>query len=97
MWMMLQQDHAEDYVIATGTNHSVKEFLELAFSSVGLHWEDYVVTDPKFLRPAEVDHLLGDASKAKKNLGWQPEVDFKGLVHMMVEADLARYKAQMRA
>ncbi len=97
MWMMLQQDHAEDYVIATGTNHSVKEFLELAFSSVGLHWEDYVVTDPKLLRPAEVDHLLGDSSKAKKMLGWKPEVDFKGLVHMMVEADLARYKAQMRA
>ena len=96
MWMMLQQDHPEDYVIATGTNHSVKEFLELAFSSVGLHWEDFVVTDPKLMRPAEVDHLLGDASKAKKNLGWQPEVDFKGLVHMMVEADLARYKAQMR-
>ncbi len=97
MWMMLQQDHAEDYVIATGTNHSVKEFLELAFSSVGLHWEDYVVTDPKLLRPAEVDHLLGDSSKAKQRLGWKPEVDFKGLVHMMVEADMARYKAQMRA
>jgi GDPmannose 4,6-dehydratase len=96
MWMMLQQDRPDDYVIATGTNHSVKEFLELAFSSVGLHWEDYVVTDPKLLRPAEVDHLLGDASKAKKNLGWHPEVDFKGLVHMMVEADLARYKAQTR-
>lgn len=97
MWLMLQKDHPEDYVIATGTNHSVKEFLELAFSSVGLHWEDFVITDPKLLRPAEVDHLLGDASKAKKNLGWQPEVNFKGLVHMMVEADLARYKTQMRA
>ncbi len=96
MWMMLQQDKPDDYVIATGTNHSVREFLELAFSSVSLHWEDFVVTDPKLLRPAEVDHLLGDASKAKKNLGWHPEVDFKGLVHMMVEADLARYKAQMR-
>ena len=97
MWMMLQQDQPEDYVVATGTNHSVREFLELAFSCVDLDWQDYVVTDPHLLRPAEVDHLLGDASKAKKELGWEPEVDFKGLVHMMVEADLARYKAQMKA
>jgi GDPmannose 4,6-dehydratase len=96
MWMMLQKDRPEDYVIATGTNHSVKEFIEQAFFCVGLHWEDFVVTDPKLLRPAEVDHLLGDATKAKTNLGWRPEVDFKGLVHMMVEADLAHYKAQMR-
>lgn len=96
MWMMLQKDQPEDYVIATGTNHSVKEFIEFAFFCVGLPWEDFVVIDPKLLRPAEVDHLLGDATKAKTNLGWQPEVDFKGLVHMMVDADLAYYKTQMR-
>ena len=95
MWMMLQQPKAEDYVIAMGVNHSVKEFLELAFDHVGLKWEDYVRIDPKLMRPAEVDHLLGDASKAKKNLGWKPEVDFQGLARMMVDADLARYKAQM--
>lgn len=92
MWMMLQQDKAEDYVIATGTNHSVKEFLELAFSHVGLNWEDHVVIDPQLMRPAEVDHLLGDASKARKQLGWKPEVDFPGLVRMMVDADLERYR-----
>ena len=90
--MMLQQDKAEDYVIATGTNHSVKEFLDLAFSHDGLNWEDHVVIDPQLMRPAEVDHLLGDASKARKQLGWKPEVDFPGLVRMMVDADLERYR-----
>ncbi|MFH0953841.1 MAG: GDP-mannose 4,6-dehydratase [Verrucomicrobiota bacterium] len=96
MWMMLQQKHPDDYVIATGTNHSVKEFLQKAFRYVGLHWEDYVVIDPHLMRPAEVDHLLGDASKARKKLGWKPKVDFEKLVHMMVEADLKRYKVSRK-
>ncbi len=94
MWMMLQQPRPEDYVIATGTNHSVKEFLQLAFAHAGLHWEDHVVIDPELLRPAEVDHLLGDSSKARKMLGWKPEVDFEGLVRMMVDADVERYRAR---
>lgn len=91
MWMMLQQPEPEDYVIATGQNHSVREFLELAFDHAGLRWEDHVVVDPALLRPAEVEHLLGDASKARARLGWKPEVDFPGLVRMMVDADLERY------
>jgi len=92
MWLMLQQDKPDDYVIATGLNHSVKDFLEAAFSQVGLHWQDHVVQDPSFYRPAEVDHLLGNSTKARRVLGWKPEVDFKGLVRMMVEADLERYR-----
>ncbi len=92
MWLMLQQEKPEDYVIATGTNHSVKEFLELAFSRAGLHWKDHVVIDPTLYRPAEVEHLLGDSSKAAKKLGWKPETTFEQLVNMMVDADLARYK-----
>lgn len=90
MWLMLQQDIPEDYVIATGETHTVKELVDIAFNSVGLKWEDYVVLDPKFLRPAEVDLLLGDASKAKKQLGWKPEVAFDELVEMMVEEDVKR-------
>ncbi len=97
MWMMLQQDQPQDYVIATGKSHSVKQFLETAFSSVDLNWQDYVVQDPRFMRPAEVDHLIGDSSKAKQELGWVPEVDFEGLVQMMVEADMARWQAVKRA
>ncbi len=93
MWMMLQQDQPTDYVIATGKSHSVKQFLEAAFSVVDLNWQDYVVQDPRFMRPAEVDHLIGDSSKAKNELGWVPEVDFEGLVQMMVEADLERWQA----
>lgn len=89
MWLMLQQDNPDDYVIATGETHSVKEFLEEAFSCVDLDWHDYVELDPAYLRPAEVDHLVGDASKAKRVLGWEPKVAFKELVHLMVEADLA--------
>lgn len=89
MWLMLQQDRAEDYVIATGKTHSVTEFLEEAFSSVDLDWHDYVEHDSEYLRPVEVDHLVGDASKAKRVLGWEPQVAFKELVHLMVEADLA--------
>ncbi|HMO51286.1 MAG TPA: GDP-mannose 4,6-dehydratase [Kiritimatiellia bacterium] len=96
MWLMLQQDQPDDYVIATGETHSVKEFLELAFARVDLNWKDYVVIDPKFLRPAEVDLLLGDPAKAQKKLGWKPEVNFQELVNMMVDADMARIKHQLR-
>ena len=90
MWCMLQQDIPDDYVIATGETHSVQEFVEQAFSAVGLDWENYVVIDPKFVRPAEIQLLLGDASKAKKVLGWEPKVRFEELVTMMVEADVER-------
>lgn len=96
MWLMLQQPQAEDYVVATGKDHSVKDFLELAFAHAGLHWQDHVVTDPELLRPAEVDHLLGDATKARTKLGWQPHVDFEGLVRMMVDADIERYSNQRK-
>jgi GDPmannose 4,6-dehydratase len=89
MWLMLQQDQAEDYVIATGETHSVTEFLEEAFSCVDLDWHDYVEHDSKYLRPAEVDRLVGDASKAKRVLGWEPKVTFKELVHLMLNADMA--------
>jgi GDPmannose 4,6-dehydratase len=90
MWLMLQQDRADDYVIATGKSHSVRELVEVAFGRVGLDWNKYVRLDPKLIRPAEVDHLIGDASKAHTALGWKPDVDFKALVHMMVDADLER-------
>jgi GDPmannose 4,6-dehydratase len=89
MWLMLQQDHPEDYVIATGVSHSVRDLVEIAFSHVDLDWEEYVQIDPAMMRPAEVDHLLGDASKARAELGWTPNVDFKQLIEMMVDADLA--------
>jgi GDPmannose 4,6-dehydratase len=89
MWLMLQQDQPDDYVIATGETHSVEEFLTMAFSQVNLDWHDYVELDPKYLRPAEVDLLIGDASKAKRVLGWEPKVSFKDLVRLMVDADLA--------
>jgi GDPmannose 4,6-dehydratase len=92
MWLMLQQPHADDYVIATGETHSVQELLELAFSRAGLDWKKYVEIDPKLVRPAEVDYLCGDASKAKKVLGWTPQVNFKQLVEMMVDADLNQLK-----
>ncbi|MBU4198364.1 MAG: GDP-mannose 4,6-dehydratase [Verrucomicrobia bacterium] len=90
MWMMLQQDHPDDYLIATGQAHSVRDFLEQAFSHVGLDWKQYVVQDPQFIRPAEVDQLMGNSSKARRVLGWTPEVDFHGLVTMMVDSDLAK-------
>jgi GDPmannose 4,6-dehydratase len=88
MWRILQQDAPDDYVIATGETHSVREFLERAFSAVGLDYEDFVATDPRYFRPTEVDLLLGDASKAKEQLGWTPKVGFDELVRMMVESDL---------
>ncbi len=89
MWLMLQQSVPGDYVIATGQAHTVRDFCRIAFSHVGLAYEDYVVTDPKMLRPAEVDSLLGDASLAREKLGWSPRVSFEGLVRMMVDSDLA--------
>ncbi len=88
MWRMLQQESPDDYVIATGETHSVREFCEEAFSHVGLDWKDFVKVDPKYFRPAEVDVLLGDSSKARKVLGWEPKVTFKELAQMMVDADL---------
>jgi len=89
MWLMLQQDRAEDFVIATGISHSVRQLVEIAFGHVGLDWQKYVRTDPSLLRPAEVDHLIGDASKAARVLGWTPTVSFADLVSMMVDADIA--------
>ena len=94
MWMMLQQEKPEDYVVATGETHSVREFLEIAFSHVGLNYQDYVVIDPEFIRPAEVDLLLGNPTKARTQMGWKPEVSFEQLVQMMVDADMER---QMKA
>ncbi|MCP4363807.1 MAG: GDP-mannose 4,6-dehydratase, partial [Planctomycetes bacterium] len=88
IWLMLQQDTPEDYVLATGETHSVKEFLEAAFSYVGLDWNEYVKIDPRYFRPNEVDFLLGDPTKAKKQLNWSPKVLFKDLVKIMVDADL---------
>jgi GDPmannose 4,6-dehydratase len=88
MWMMLQQDEPGDFVVASGETHAVRELVELAFSAVDLRWEDHVVIDPKFLRPAEVDLLVGDPSKAERILGWRRETDFPALVEMMVAADL---------
>lgn len=88
MWLMLQQDTPDDYVVATGETHSVEEFLDLAFGSVDLDWHEYVVQDERFMRPAEVDLLVGDPDKAGRKLGWEPEVSFAGLVKMMVDADI---------
>jgi GDPmannose 4,6-dehydratase len=91
MWLMLQQDRADDYVIATGISHSVRDLVELAFAHAALDWQKYVRLDPALLRPAEVDQLIGNSSKARSALGWQPKVDFRGLVEMMVDADLERH------
>jgi GDPmannose 4,6-dehydratase len=88
MWLMLQQPEPGDYVLATGESHSVREFLELAFSQAGLDWEEYVEIDPRYFRPAEVDRLVGDASKARRTLGWKPTASFPELVKMMVDADM---------
>jgi GDPmannose 4,6-dehydratase len=97
MWLMLQQSQPDDYVIATGKSHSVRELVEVAFDRVNLDWQRYVRLDPKFLRPAEVDRLIGDASKARSALGWYPEIDFAALVRMMVDADLERLSRAPRA
>jgi len=88
MWLMLQQDQPENFVISTGQTHSIKDFLDIAFGHANLDWKEYVKQDPRFLRPAEVDQLIGDSSKAKTVLGWEPTVDFQGLVTMMVDADM---------
>ncbi len=93
MWLMLQQDEPQDFVIASGVAHSVRDFVEAAFGQVGLDWEKHVVTDPALLRPAEVEHLIGDSTKARTVLGWKPEVDFDGLVKLMMDVDLERAKA----
>jgi GDPmannose 4,6-dehydratase len=97
MWLMLQQDEPGDFVVATGETHSVREFCEVAFAHVGLNWEDHVETDQRFFRPAEVDLLVGDPSKAKKVLGWEPKVRFDGLARMMVDADLELLTGQLRS
>ena len=90
MWLMLQADEPEDYVIATGEEHSVQECAEIAFEHAGLDLDRHVIADPEFLRPAEVDHLVGDASKAREKLGWEPHVSFRELIEMMVDADVER-------
>ena len=95
MWLMLQQDKPEDFVIATGETHSVREFLEEAFKYAGMDYKKYVKYDKRYLRPAEVDALIGDASKAKKRLGWKPKTTFKELVKIMVDADMAELKDQL--
>lgn len=92
MWLMLQQDEPRDYVVATGEDHSVRELCDVAFRRVGLDYHDHVVADPAFLRPAEVDHLLGDPAKAQTELGWSPRVRFQQLIEMMVDADLERLR-----
>jgi GDPmannose 4,6-dehydratase len=92
MWLMLQQERADDYVVATGRTHAVREFVRLAFSAVDLPWEPYTVVDPRFYRPAEVDLLVGDPSKARRVLGWEPEVSFEELVQRMVAADMDRLR-----
>jgi GDPmannose 4,6-dehydratase len=94
MWLMLQQDEPGDYVVATGQPHSVREFAQLAFDRAGLDWERHLVSDPQLLRPAEVDHLVGDASKAREELGWEPKTSFPELVDLMVDADLARLSGE---
>lgn len=96
MWLMLQQETPDDYVISTGETHTVQELVEIAFGHVGLSWRDYVVIDPKFVRPAEVDLLLGDHTKAKEKLGWKLEVGFEQLVTMMVESDLKRIEKSLK-
>jgi GDPmannose 4,6-dehydratase len=97
MWMMLQQKAADDFVIATGISHSVRDLVETAFTHVGLDWNTYVKLDPKFIRPAEVAHLIGDNTKARETLGWRPKVDFTALIKMMVDADLARVASEPRS
>jgi GDPmannose 4,6-dehydratase len=92
MWLMLQQDSPDDFVIATGVTHSVENLLNVAFSALDMDWKNYTVQDPAFMRPAEVDLLVGDASKAGQTLGWEPKVSFEQLIQMMVESDLHSLK-----
>jgi GDPmannose 4,6-dehydratase len=97
MWLMLQQGTPDDYVVATGESHSVRELVETAFAQVGLDWQKYVFQDPALIRPAEVDHLVGDSSKARRVLGWKPEVTFSELIRIMVEADLEKEKRLLQS
>ena len=97
MWLMLQVDEPEDFIIASGENHSVREFLEATFDHLDLDWREYVEIDPRYFRPTEVETLLGDASKAREKLGWKPKVGFKELVGMMADADLELAEAEKRA
>jgi GDPmannose 4,6-dehydratase len=96
MWKMLQQDSPRDYVVATGVAHSVRDLVRIAFEHVGLDWQKHVVTDPRYIRPVDVDHLLGDSRRAREELPWAPEVDFRALVKMMVDADMERVKKEQR-
>jgi len=95
MWRMLQQDAPADYVIGTGESHTVREFVEAAFAHAGLDWREHVRIDPRYYRPAEVDDLRADASKARRLLGWEPRVGFQALVHMMVDADIAALRRKL--
>src|SRR5260370_37186208 len=95
MWMMMQSAQADEFVIATGETHSVQQLVEVAFDCAGLDWKKYVEIDPKLVRPAEVDYLCGDAAKARKVLGWKPEIGFQQLVEIMVEADLSALRQSM--
>ena len=97
MWLMLQQDEPEDYVVASGEAHSVRQFATMAFEQAGLDWERHIKTDPAFVRPAEVDQLVGNAAKARTNLGWEPQADFPELVRMMVDTDLERLADRLPA
>jgi GDPmannose 4,6-dehydratase len=96
MWLMLQQETPDDYVVATGRTVTVRDMARIAFSHVGLNYEEFVKVDPAFMRPAEVDVLLGDATKAKQKLGWSAETTLEAMIQEMVEADLARHRARMR-
>ena len=96
MWLMLQQEKPDDYVIATNETHSIKEFLHLAFTYANLNWEDYVEFDERYLRPAEVELLIGDSTKARTQLNWEPSVTFEQLVHLMVDADIKALDEQGR-
>jgi GDPmannose 4,6-dehydratase len=96
MWLMLQQDKPDDYVISTGITHSVRDLVQIAFGYVNLNWKDYVIVDPKFVRPAEVELLLGDSTKALKKLGWAPETSFEELIKMMIDADLERIENDIK-
>ena len=95
MWLMLQQDKPDDYVVTTGESHSVREVLDVTFGALELDWKQYVEIDPRYFRPTEVDHLHGDPSKAKRVLGWTPKVSFKGLIEMMVKADEEDVRASL--
>lgn len=96
MWLMLQQEQPDDYVVATGETHTVREFLDVAFGHLGLDWQQHVQIDPRYYRPTEVDLLIGDAAKARQRLGWKPTVDFRHLAVMMVEADLEAERVKLQ-